>query len=297
MKSTEIVIVSGYSGTGKTCVLKYFEALGFYCVDNLPIKLIDSFLELYFENKTSKAKEKIAVGVDIRSTINFNNCRSTVDHLRSKGFNVKILFLTSKKEVLLRRYQETRSVHPLTKLKSLDSKDVSLEKAVDEEFKLLEELRKISDIILDTSSTNVHQLKSLIFSVFSNDKGKKNKLIVRIISFGFSKGIPVDSNLIFDVRFLPNPFFESDLKDKTGQNEKVAKFIESQEEFKPFWEKFYNFISFLIPQYENEGKTYLTISVGCTGGKHRSVAIAEKLADVLKKEKHQVILEHRDMIL
>lgn len=296
MKTTEIVIVSGYSGTGKTYALKYFEALGFYCVDNLPIKLIDSFLKLYFKNKVSKAKEKIAIGVDIRSTINFDDCRSTVEELREKGFDVKILFLTSRKEVLLRRFQETRSIHPLTKLKSLDSK-VDVSAAIDEEFKLLEELRKISDIVIDTSDTNVHQLKKLIFSVFSNEKGKKNKLIVRVISFGFSKGVPVDSNLIFDVRFLPNPFFEPNLKNKTGQNEKVVKFIEEQKEFKPFWKKLYELISFLIPQYEKEGKTYLTISVGCTGGKHRSVAIAEKLSKILEKEKHQIILEHRDMIL
>lgn len=288
-KKIELLIVSGYSGTGKTYALKNLEALGYYCVDNLPIELVDNFLDLYLRTHKSY---KIAVCIDIRSTFIFDNCHQIIKNLKDKGFKIKLLFLTSDKKVLLQRYQETRSRHPLSNIKG-KHEDITLDDAIDLEFKLLNPLRAISDIIIDTSNKNIHQLREHIFSIFLEDN---KKLTIRVISFGFSKGIPLDCDMVFDVRFLPNPYFENDLKHMTGKDKKIANFLNKKEEMKKFWKKFSSLLKFLIPQYEKEGKSYLTIGIGCTGGRHRSVYIAEKFKKLLSKYKYYVIIEHRDLI-
>lgn len=297
----KILIVSGYSGSGRTYALKYLETCGYYCVDNLPIKLIESYLDLYKQDNIS-GYSHIAIGVDIRSTLNFDNCRSIIERLKKRGYEVKLLFITADKQVVLQRYQETRNPHPLTAMKNVkkssSKKAISLEESIELEFSLLEPLRRIADIVIDTSNTNVHELRQQIFSLFSiENKESHHKLLLRIISFGFSKGIPTDVDLLFDVRFLPNPHFDVELRPLTGKDKAVREFLESKKDTVKFWEKLSSLMDFLIPEYTKEGKSYLTIGVGCTGGRHRSVMIAERIKDYFEAKDYRCIVEHRDIYL
>ncbi len=303
MKQTdEILLVSGYSGSGRTYALKYLEACGYYCVDNLPIKLVEPYLDLY-TNEDIRGRSHIAIGVDIRSTFNFDNCKAIIKTLKKRGYEVKLLFITADKQVILQRYQETRNSHPLTLMKSIKGKDtkgeLGLEEAVNTEFSLLEPLRRNADIVIDTSNTNVHELRQQIFSLFSldNKEGTSNKLLLRVVSFGFSKGIPTDVDLMYDVRFLPNPHFDPELRPLTGKDKAVQEFLEGKKVFVKFWEKLADLMDFLVPEYSKEGKSYLTIGVGCTGGRHRSVMIAEKIKDHFEAKGYRCIVEHRDIYL
>lgn len=286
--SSELLIVSGYSGSGKSLALKFIEDLGYYCVDNLPIKLIEPFLDLY--EKENKKNSKIAICVDIRSTLNFENCKHLIDSLKTrKNYKISLLFITTDKHVILQRFQESRRGHPLTSFKG-----ITINEAVDSEFALLEPLRRISDIVIDTTLSNVHELKQELFALFSTKSGK-SALKVRVISFGFSMGIPTDIDLLFDVRFLPNPHFEKNLRPLTGKDKLVVQFLESKKETEKFWKHLKSLFDFLNPLYIKEGKTYLAIGVGCTGGKHRSVMIAEKLNKYFKEEGMSSVVEHRDI--
>jgi len=297
----KILIVSGYSGSGRTYALKYLETCGYYCVDNLPIKLIEPYLDLYKKDDMG-GYSHIAIGVDIRSTLNFDNCRAIIEKLRTRGYEVRLLFITAEKQVVLQRYQETRNPHPLTLIKGVKSKSskksISLEEAIDLEFSMLEPLRRIADIVIDTSNTNVHELRQQIFSLFSiENKEAQNKLLLRIISFGFSKGIPTDVDILFDVRFLPNPHFDAELRPLTGKDKPVREFLEGKKATSIFWQKLSDMMDFLVPEYTKEGKSYLTIGVGCTGGRHRSVMIAEKIKDYFEAKGYRCIVEHRDIYL
>ncbi|MCX6111760.1 MAG: RNase adapter RapZ [Proteobacteria bacterium] len=274
---------------------------GYYCVDNLPIKLIEPYLDLYKKDDIS-GYSNIAIGVDIRSTLNFDNCRAIIEKLKTHGYEVKLLFITADKQIVLQRYQETRNAHPLTMMKNVKSKtskkSISLEESVDLEFSLLEPLRRIADIVIDTTNTNVHELRQQIFSLFSiGNKESQHKLLLRIISFGFSKGIPTDVDLLLDVRFLPNPHFDINLRPLTGMDKPVKEFLESKKATVVFWERLSSLMDFLVPEYTKEGKSYLTIGVGCTGGRHRSVMIAEKIKEHFEAKGYRCIVEHRDIYL
>ena len=293
MKNNNLLIISGYSGAGKTNALKYMEALGYYCVDNLPIKLIESFLDLYLEENVKTVPQNIAVCVDIRSTINFKDCKSILERLKKRGYKVQVLFITAEKQILLQRYQETRSSHPLTMIKG----DMGLEDAIDQEISFLEPMRRHADLVIDTSNTTVHELRQQIFQLFSTSGISENKLLLRIISFGFSKGIPTDVDLMFDVRFLPNPHFDPALKSLTGKDPAVKEFLDGKKITGSFWQKLSELLDFLIPEYTKEGKSYLTIGVGCTGGRHRSVMIAEKIRERFEAKGYKCIVEHRDIYL
>jgi len=293
MKTYNVLIVSGYSGAGKTYALKYLEASGYYCVDNLPIKLLESFMKIYKEGAVKGGAHNIAIGVDIRSTINFNDCKDIIDDLKTKGCKVTLLFITAEKQVLIQRYQETRSAHPLTMLKTAKT----LEDAIEQEISLLEPFRRIADLVIDTSNSTVHELRQQIFSLLSFEDASKHKLILKVSSFGFSKGIPTDVDLLFDVRFLPNPHFDPALRPLTGKDKPVIEFLEGKKVFVKFWEKLSDLLDMLMPEYTKEGKSYLTIGVGCTGGRHRSVMIAEKIAEYFELKGYKCIVEHRDIYM
>jgi UPF0042 nucleotide-binding protein len=297
----KILIVSGYSGSGRTYALKYLEACGYYCVDNLPIKLIEPYLELYKKDNI-RGYSHIAIGVDIRSTFIFDNCKAIIEKLKKRGYEVKLLFITADEQVVLQRYQETRNSHPLTMMKSIpgktSKKPLGLEDAIDLEFSLLEPLRRNADIVVDTSNTTVHELRQQIFSLFSlENKDTQHKLLLRVVSFGFSKGIPTDVDLLFDVRFLPNPHFDPKLRPLTGMDKPVQEFLDTKKETLKFWDKMSGLMDFLVPEYTKEGKSYLTIGVGCTGGRHRSVMVAEKIKDHFELKGYRCIVEHRDIYL
>jgi RNase adapter protein RapZ len=301
MKSNRILIVSGYSGAGKTYALKYLESLGYYCVDNLPIKLVESFLELYLKDNIKKSPEHIAIGVDIRSTINFDDCNEVLAKLKKQGYTVKLLFVKSEKQVIFQRYQETRNAHPLTSLKRMfagGKKELSLEDAIGSEISLLEPLRRIADIVIDTSNTNVHELRQQIFSLFTIESSAlAHKLMIRVISFGFSKGIPTDIDLMFDVRFLPNPHFDPKLRPLTGKDKAVKDYLDDKKETGLFWNKLIALLDYLVPEYTKEGKSYLSIGIGCTGGRHRSVMISEKIKEHFEEKGYKSIVEHRDIYM
>lgn len=299
MKRYNILLVSGYSGAGKTYALKYLENLSYYCVDNLPIKLLGSFMSIYMEGQSSEASTNIAIGVDVRSTMDFEHCKEIIDDLKKKGCTVKLLFITAEKNILIQRYQETRSPHPLTTIKvpvRAKKTKLGLDEAIDLEFALLEPLRKVADLTIDTSDSTVHDLKKQIFYLFSIEEGKQT-LVVRVISFGFSKGLPADIDLLFDVRFLPNPHFDPKLRPLTGIDTPVKKFIEKQKVFSVFWDRLVALFDILVPEYTKEGKTYLTIGVGCTGGRHRSVMIAQKVAEYFETKNYKCMVEHRDIYI
>lgn len=302
MKSSDrILIVSGYSGAGKTYALKYLESLGYYCVDNLPVKLVEPFLDLYSKERIKKNPEHIAIGVDIRSTINFDDCKGVISRLKKQGYTVKLLFMKAEKNMIFQRYQETRNAHPLTALKRLfpaGKKELDLDDAIELEISLLEPLRRIADIVIDTSNTNVHELRQQIFSLFTIESSMlSHKLMIKVVSFGFSKGIPTDIDLMFDVRFLPNPHFDPKLRPLTGIDKEVRDFLESKKETALFWKKLSDLLDYLVPEYTKEGKSYLSIGIGCTGGRHRSVMLAEKIKAYFEDKGYRSIVEHRDIYM
>ena len=293
----ELIIVSGYSGSGKSQVLKTLEDVGYYSVDNIPIKLLEPFLELYEEEATGK-RIKIAACIDIRSNYDFDDCREIIDKLKKKKhFKVKLVFFTADTKTLSQRFQETRRIHPvhLSEESIQDYGDLSfLKQAIDVEIAILEPLRLLADIVVDTSVWTVHKLKKEILSMLTSEVNKKS-IFCRIISFGFSKGVPPEVDMVFDVRFIPNPYFQDKLKHLTGKDKPVVDYIISHKVTKDFWNHLSGFIDFLVPKFISEGKNYLTIGIGCTGGKHRSVMIAEKLNKFIKSNGFVSQVEHRDI--
>jgi len=279
-----LVLVSGYSGGGKTHTLKFLENCGYYCVDNLPLQLLIPYLDLYFKNSIDyNPNYKVAIGIDVRSTSNFKDISKIIDTLKNNLYNVKIVFMAAEKNILISRFKETRNYHPI---------NLSLELAIDKEIALLNSLRTIADIVIDTSKTNVHELRQHIYSMFLNED-TLNKFLIRFVSFGFSKGIPLDLDTLFDVRFLPNPYFVPELKSYTGLDKEVDNYISKKKVFKDYWQLLINLLDYLIPNYKKEGKSYLSIGVGCTGGRHRSVLLVEKLSKYYLK--YGVKVEHRDI--
>ena len=281
------VIVTGMSGAGKITALKIFEDNGYYCVDNLPIDLIETFADLLF-SPTSE-KNKVAIGVDIRSGETLDKLSDIIDTMRSKEQNCEILFLDCDNVTLIKRFKETRRSHPMGDADSVENE-------INTERKALEFLKKKADYIINTSNLLVRDLRKEIEKIFILDKEYKN-LFVTVKSFGFKYGVPVDCDLVFDVRFLPNPYYVPELKYKTGEDKEVQDYVLDSEVTHEFLEKLIDMVEFLIPNYIDEGKNQLVIGVGCTGGHHRSVTIAKELYRKLNDAKaaYGIRISHRDI--
>lgn len=280
------VVVTGMSGGGKRTALKMLEDIGFYCVDNLPEPLVEKFVEVFAT--PDRAMTKVALGLDVRSDKTRGGVEKTLDMLREKGHTFEILFMDANEQVILRRYKESRRLHPL-------AEDGRIEEGIRRERCILEGLRGKADYVIDTSNLLTRELKEELDRIFI--KGEEyNSLMINIVSFGFKNGIVADADLVFDVRFLPNPFYIDELKQKTGNDKEVQDYVMSFEEAHVFMDKLTELINFLIPNYIKEGKYQLVIGIGCTGGKHRSVTLANALYDRLKdKGSYGIKISHRDV--
>ena len=281
------VIVTGMSGAGKSSALKMLEDAGYFCVDNLPIPLVDKFAQLTLEGGSGEIS-KVAVGLDVRSGNAFEQLEGVLDNLREAGISHEILFLDAQDQVLVKRYKETRRNHPLDRTGRVDA-------GIARERKKLEFLKRRADYIIDTSQLLSRELKQEIDKIFVQNCGFKS-LIVTILSFGFKYGIPGDADLVFDVRFLPNPYYLEELRPYTGNDEPVRSFVMNCRQAGEFLDKVEDLVRFLIPNYIVEGKNQLVIGIGCTGGKHRSVTLANGLFQRLAQmEDIGVRVEHRDI--
>lgn len=281
------VIVTGISGAGKITALKIFEDNGYYCVDNLPIDLIETFADLLF-SQTSE-KNKIAIGVDIRSGESLDRLSGILENMKRKEQNYEILFLDCDNNILIKRFKETRRSHPMGDRDSVEN-EINLER------KQLEFLRNKADYIIDTSNLLVRELRSEIEKIFILNKDYKN-LFITVMSFGFKYGVPVDCDLVFDVRFMPNPYYVPELKHKTGEDKEVQDYVMNAPVSVEFLAKLKDMIEFLIPNYIDEGKNQLVIGIGCTGGHHRSVTVAKKLFSELDNPDaiYGIRIAHRDI--
>ena len=279
------VILTGMSGAGKSTVLKFFEDIGYFCVDNLPPSLIPKFIELC--DKPGTEIEKVAIGIDIRGGKLFDDFFTYLLEIKSEKHLFEILFLDCSDEVLLKRYKETRRRHPLAKGERIIT-------GIVRERELLSDIRRKSDYIIDTSHILARQLKKKINDIFIENK-EFDSLMINILSFGFKYGIPSDADLVFDVRFLPNPFYIEELKPLTGNDVLVHDYVMKYEESNIFLNKLLDMVNFLIPNYIKEGKNQLVIAIGCTGGKHRSVTLANELYNSLNKLQYSTIITHRDI--
>lgn len=280
------VIVTGMSGSGKRTAMKMLEDVGFYCVDNLPVALIEKFVELIA--MPNSEVNKVALGIDVRADQSFDGVCRILEKLKENGYLFEILFLEASDAVLLKRYKETRRLHPL-------SPEGRVEEGIHKERETLKEIRQMADYIIDTSKLLTRELKEEIDDIFIHNK-EYNSLIVSILSFGFKNGIPADADLVFDVRFLPNPFYIDELKHKTGNDKEVQDYVMEFPEASEFLQKLVDMLDFLIPNYVKEGKHQLVIGIGCTGGKHRSVTLANELYAKIKDHgTYGTKLYHRDV--
>ena len=280
------VVVTGMSGAGKRTAMKMLEDVGFYCVDNLPVPLIEKFVELV---ATPNGEiNKVALGLDVRADQPFGEAQSVLNKMRKNGYLFEILFMDAGDSVLLKRYKETRRMHPL-------SPDGRVEEGINKEREILRETKQKADYVIDTSNLLTRELKEEIDHIFVRNE-EYNSLMISILSFGFKNGIPADADLVFDVRFLPNPFYIDELKHKTGNDTEVQDYVMSFPEATVFLEKLMGMLDFLIPNYIKEGKHQLVIGIGCTGGKHRSVTLANELYARMKDHgNYGVKLYHRDI--
>ena len=278
------VVVTGMSGGGKLTAIRCLEDMGYYCVDNLPVRLIDPFMELV--SAPGSDVDKVVLGLDVRADKSFDNVEQVLAALKKKGYKYEILFMDASDEVLIKRYKETRRQHPV-------SPTGRVEDGIAQERKILEQIKKEADYVIDTSGLLTRVLKEELVKIFVKDE-KYNSLMISIMSFGFKNGIPADADLVFDVRFLPNPFYVESLKKLTGNDKPVRDYVMSFPEAGQFMEKLEDMISFLIPGYVKEGKNQLVIAIGCTGGQHRSVTIANALAEKLRGGDYGINLYHRD---
>lgn len=285
MHSIPTLIITGLSGSGKSTVMRALEDAGFHCIDNLPPVLMPRFLELC--TASSAEITKIAMVMDVRERPFLKEYPEIFRELKAQGQDLTILFLESTDEVLVRRYNETRRQHPLAE------RGTVLE-GIRKERELLSGLRTLADEIIDTSSLSIHQLRNLITQL-CHPAGDARRMNIILTSFGYKYGVPADADLVFDVRFLPNPFFVSELRNLSGNERPVSDYVMNNEVARRFREKFFDLIAFLTPLYEQEGKSYLTICVGCTGGMHRAVSVINSLQSFLAGKGYQVRVIHRDL--
>ena len=282
----KLIIVTGMSGSGKTTALKMLEDAGFYCLDNIPLTLVEKFVELVAmpENEI----DKMVLGLDVRADLHFEEAHEILKSLKEKGYPMEILFLDSNDESLIKRYKETRRLHPLAPYGRV-------EEGVQRERQILEEMRKDADYVLDTTNLLTRELKAELDRIFVQNESY-NSLMITITSFGFKYGIPHDADLVFDVRFLPNPYYIDGLRNKTGNDKEIQDYVMGFPESGEFLDKLTDMVQFLIPNYVKEGKYRLVIAIGCTGGKHRSVTLANALYDRLKdKGNYGIKLDHKDI--
>ena len=282
----KIVIITGLSGSGKSEAMNVMEDMGYYCIDNLPPEIIPKMVTL--GNDSKGQLNKIALGIDIRGYQFLKEINNAINFLQESGYDYDIIFLESNNETLVRRYKMSRRKHPLS-----NGEDIL--EGINKERTMLLNIKKQAKYIIDTSNFLPIDLRKEILSLFNEDKKSKG-LVITIISFGFKYGIPIDSDLVYDVRFMPNPYYIKQLKEKNGNDIKVQEYVMNDENSIIFLEKLQDMISFLLPMYIKEGKNQLVISIGCTGGKHRSVTISNKLFDYLKKQDYNVFLKHRDYL-
>jgi UPF0042 nucleotide-binding protein len=285
MSLQDLVIVTGMSGSGKGTALKAFEDLGFFCIDNLPITLISKFIEGF--HVSGGEVERAALVIDIRAGERLRDLEKILTALKEHEFRLFILYLEARDEVLVRRFSETRRPHPL-------SSERPIREAIRLERRRLRALREMADVTIDTSEYSIHQVKSLVMERFRKHP-RAEGLSLHVVSFGYKHGVPLESDLLFDVRFLPNPYFSPGLRALHGNNIKVKKFLRSFPETKELVERIRTFLRYLIPLYVREGKSYLTVGIGCTGGRHRSVFVAEEIARLLKMPNTAVRVRHRDI--
>lgn len=283
----QIVIVTGMSGAGKSRAVDTLEDIGYYCVDNMTPKLIPTFVQILRDS--SEEREKIAIAADIRLGGSFSHLFNALEILKEMGCEYKVLFLDADNDVILRRYQETRRKHPLMKF----DEHSTLQDIIVKEREYLMKARDIADYVIDTSYISTSQLKERVAKLFVDDVATTMK--ISVVSFGFKHGSPKDSDLVFDVRCLPNPFYVPELKHKTGLDTEVRDYVMSFDEAKELEPKLIDLINYLVPLYRREGKSQLTISIGCTGGKHRSVLFAEKVYNAIKENGFNVSVYHRDI--
>ena len=280
------VIVTGMSGAGKLTAQKMLEDLGYYCVDNLPIPLISKFVELILE--PNREITKVVLGIDVRADQSFDEVQQALDELKKKNFPYEILFMDSSDETLQKRYKESRRMHPL-------SPDGRVIDGIKKERAILKKIKSESDYVIDTSKLLTRELKAELENIFVKNENY-NSLMVNILSFGFKHGLPSDVDLVFDVRFLPNPFYIEELKEKSGNDKEVREYVMSCPESRIFLDKLVDMLLFLIPNYVKEGKNQLVIGIGCTGGRHRSVTLANELYEQLKDQgTFGIKIEHRDL--
>lgn len=282
----QFLIVSGLSGAGKSKAASTLEDLGFYCVDNMPAEMIPQFASICLATKGRY--EKVALVTDVRGSLTFETLFQSLDALDAKKLQYSILFVEASTDVIIKRYKETRRLHPLMRDGS------AIFDAIERERKLLEPIRNRANAIIDTSALSTGKLRGELIDLVAGGI-RERAMRVSVVSFGYKYGLPLDADLVFDVRFLPNPYYIPELKQKNGLDEPVRNFVFQYQQTKDFLEKTEDLLAFLLPNYVDEGKTDLVVAVGCTGGKHRSVAVAKELADFISRRGYQAVLGHRDM--
>ncbi len=281
-----MIVVTGVSGAGKSTALKMLEDIGYFCMDNLPVPLVYKLADMM--SQQSIELEKVALGIDVRSRKKFHELEDALAHLEKSGIICEILFLDSADDVLVKRYKETRRIHPL-------AENGRLEDSIKKERDYLKKLRKKADYLIDTSQMLTRELQAELTKIFVDNKEYKN-IYVTILSFGFKYGIPTDADLVFDVRFLPNPYYMEELRSKTGNDKEIQDFVMANGKADAFLDKLEDLIRFLIPNYVTEGKHQLVVAIGCTGGKHRSVTLANGLYNRLRAEEgFGIKIDHRDI--
>ncbi len=285
-KDIELMIITGLSGAGKSEALRYFEDAGYYCIDNLPAHLLMGLID-FFSFKDCKVK-KIALAIDLRSGYFFDEIYKILERLKEKDIRFRILFLEASKSVITKRYSLTRRRHPLVDSGNLGD-------GIEKEIKRMQKLRDEADVIIDTTFLNAKELRTAITERIMTGDEKSRLLQISVISFGYKYAMPENMDIVMDVRFLPNPYYDEDLKDLDGRNEKIIDFVLNREETKKFLRMFEKMLDFLIPNYIAEGKSYLGIGIGCTGGRHRSVVISDKINEYLNLKGYSAKLYHEDI--
>jgi RNase adapter protein RapZ len=280
----KVIIITGLSGAGKTQAVNFLEDFGYYCIDNMPPALIKNFIDLVLSEQSDI--KKAAFVVDIRGGEFFGDLQSAIDQLKESQTDYKVLFLDTTDDILVQRFSETRRVHPMT------GKATTLE-TLAKEREMLEDIKKSADYIIDTSRMKAADLKNKLNEIFSSER-TMNTFVINIISFGFKKGIPLTADMVMDVRFLPNPFYVKSLKKLTGNSKKVKAFVLKQEESIEYINRVVEMVEDIIPSFEREGKNHLNLALGCTGGQHRSVVVANEIAKIFRDRGRIVTLEHRE---
>ncbi|MFQ5702323.1 MAG: RNase adapter RapZ [Acidobacteriota bacterium] len=285
MNRRRLVIITGLSGSGKSLAANCFEDMGYYCVDNLPVRLIPIFMDLL--GRRADDVRKVALVIDIREGAFLSDLPEILDQLGHQEIERKIIFFEATNDTLIRRFSETRRPHPL-------AGHAPVEEGIRREREILEPIRRRADAIIDSSGFNVHEFRVHLFDKFSETGGKGSPLIF-VVSFGYKYGVPAEADLLFDARFLPNPYYVDSLRARSGLDAEVLEYLEAIEDYRQYFSMVHSLLLFLIPRFATEGKSYLTVAIGCTGGRHRSVAMAQKMGEKLAGKEFRVKTTHRDL--